>query len=113
MAGIVLAQRALNLAVQPWDQVVQADIEVVQAILDFIDHGRANDPHLVALPQANNLLNDRALGIIILRYGKSSTIALHDIGDPAQLLQSRPPARLGWVGGKHRQNERAIEPALD
>jgi len=99
--GIVGDKRALEVAIQAWNEIVQGRLEIIQPVLDLVDHARANNPNLVALPQADDLLGDAGMNLAGLAGGRPGVVALDQVGDPAQLLQRSAAARLGWVGGKH------------
>jgi hypothetical protein len=45
------AQRILQFAVEARDEIEQSAFKVEQPVLDFIDHGWLDDPHLIGLPQ--------------------------------------------------------------
>jgi hypothetical protein len=106
-------QRLLEVGVDAGHHLPEGMLEVVEAVVDLVEHGGRAAVHFFAQPEGGDLLADAVLHVRALARGQALVFEdLGEAGQAAQLVQDGAPPRFGRMGGEHGLHEQAAQPVL-
>ena len=112
--AIVAPHRLLQEAIDPGHGLEQRLAEEMQPAPDLVGHLRLVDAHLVGLPQDLDLGQDLLeLVLQLLLVELEPVQILSGEEDAPEGLGDGPAARLGRMGGEHRQIDQMLQQALE
>ena len=105
---IVEGQRPLQIPLQPWDRLIEDDVQIPKSGAGLIRHLRARGPAAVGEPERSDFAFDRFQvdqGSVHLRFGPAAPP--QEGPQPRKLCKQGPPLRLG---GMRRENKLHPQP---
>ena len=109
-----LFDAVFQFRIKPRQSVEQHHLEIVEAHVDLILHGRTIQAHFIGLPERGDLRQNLRFKFGGFRVRKRKLIEpLKTPGDAAALETNRVARDLGWMCGEHRRNANVAERVTD